>query len=91
MTNKNILNFIEVYRNNEIKWDLISKNYFNKILKNDAWNNNVTKLSLYISTEISVDEYQKKITSLLSVLSDWWNNYEYGKLANIYAHTILVA
>lgn len=65
-SNENSLKLIEMYSNFEIIWNPSNKNHFNKILKNDAWNDIAAEFSQHVSTEISVVELEKKMSSLLA-------------------------
>lgn len=65
-TNENVLKLIEVYRSKEIIWNPMNKNHFNKILKNDAWNEIASELSDHISTTITANECKTKIVTILA-------------------------
>lgn len=54
--------FIEKYRNHVILWDPNHAQHYNKILKNDAWQDIAAEM------EISADDCRKKMTSLLASL-----------------------
>lgn len=60
-TEEMIFRLIDAYRKQEILWDPGNKNYFNKILKSDAW--------VSVSEEMKklpVEELKKKMETLLS-------------------------
>jgi len=59
-TNENILKLIEIYRSKEIIRNPTNKNHFNKILKNDAWNETASELSDHISTAITSNDCRNK-------------------------------
>lgn len=57
-----VINFIEIYRKYELLWDPKHRDHYNKILKQDAWEE--------IAKEVnrSVDECKKKMEYLLAAL-----------------------
>lgn len=61
-TQENTLHFIELYRRKEVLWNPGHPRYYNKISKNDAWN----ELGAEMNT--TGDECKKKMMSLLSSL-----------------------
>lgn len=63
-TNENVLKLIEIYRSKEIIWNPTNKNNFNKILKNDAWNEIASELSDHISTAITLNDCRNKMVSI---------------------------
>lgn len=63
-TNENVLKLIEIYRSKEIIWNPTNKNHFNKILKNDAWNEIASELSDHISTAITSNDCRNKMVSI---------------------------
>lgn len=61
-----ILKFIKMYQNKAVIWDARNKDHFNKLIKNDAWNDITCDLSVHTSAEISADECRKKMQTLLA-------------------------
>jgi hypothetical protein len=60
------LKFIEIYQRCEVIWNPKHKDHFNKLRKNDAWNQIAIDISEHASLEISADECRKKMQTLLS-------------------------
>jgi len=63
-TNENVLKLIEIYRSKEIIWNPANKNHFNKILKNDAWNEIASELSDNIATAFTPNDCKNKMVSI---------------------------
>ncbi|CAG9771224.1 unnamed protein product [Ceutorhynchus assimilis] len=61
-TEDSVLEFIEIYRGKEILWNNKHPRYFNKIQKNDAWED------VARSVGATIDECKKKISALQSAL-----------------------
>lgn len=61
-TEEVVLNFIEIYRGKENLWNPNHPKFYNKVQKNDAWED-VAK-----SVGTTADDCKKKINSLLSAL-----------------------
>ncbi|KAF5286438.1 hypothetical protein FQR65_LT12619 [Abscondita terminalis] len=61
-TEEETLELIEKYREKELLWDPQSKHHFNKVLRNDAWNDVATQLNK------TVESCKKKMTSVLAAL-----------------------
>lgn len=61
-TEERTLQFIEVYRSKVILWDTKHPSYYNKIKKNDAWD------ELAENFKTTADECKRKVSNLLSAL-----------------------
>jgi hypothetical protein len=61
-TQENVIEFIELYKRKEIIWDPKHPMHFNKIRKQDAWE------QLGKEVNRTVDECKKKMVNLLSSL-----------------------
>lgn len=61
-TREKTLYFIDMYRKKDVLWDPKHPRYFNKICKNDAWEELASEL------QTTADECRKKMTGLLSSL-----------------------
>jgi hypothetical protein len=62
-TNERTLEFIEQYKNKPVLWDIIHKDYRNKIIRHDAL------LEIANSFEITKEEVEKKIKNLQTTFS----------------------
>jgi hypothetical protein len=61
-TKANTLHFTELYRSKEMLWNAKHPRHFNKILRNDAWEELASKLNK------TAEEFRKKMTGLLASL-----------------------
>lgn len=60
--NENVIKFIEAYKEKQVLWDPSHKSYYNRNLKQEAWD------ELSVEMECPVGELKKKMDYLLAAL-----------------------
>ncbi|CAF4793559.1 unnamed protein product [Pieris macdunnoughi] len=60
--NESVIKLIDAYKRKELLWDPKQKNYFNKLLKKDAWD------ELEVELQRPLEQIKKKMDYLLAAL-----------------------